>query len=92
MPVPWDAVYLQLWANFMGAVGARYGTRVSRIGFTGINSTTQEVLLPADPGALANWEDAGYNNAQDRAGFRRHRFGDSSGFSIQRAGRRDARQ
>ena len=31
MPVPWDAVYLGLWTNFMGAVGARYGTRVSRI-------------------------------------------------------------
>ena len=47
MPVPWDAVYLWLWTNFMGAVGARYGTRVSRIGFTGINSTTQEILLPS---------------------------------------------
>jgi hypothetical protein len=69
MPVPWDGVYLRLWTNFMGAVGARYSTRLSRIALTGINSTTQEILLPSDPGALADFEAVGYTNTRIQQAF-----------------------
>jgi hypothetical protein len=64
MPIPWDEVYLQFVTNFIAAVGARYGTRVSRMQFIGINSTTQETLLPADTGALADWQTVGYTNSR----------------------------
>jgi hypothetical protein len=62
MPVPWDPMYKLLWINFMQAVGARYGTQVSRIALTGINSSTQETLLPQNNGALDDWIAIDYSN------------------------------
>jgi len=70
MPVPWDATYKRFWTNFIGAVGARYGTRVSRIALTGLNSSTQEELLPKDPGAVADWQTVGYTNTRIQQTFK----------------------
>jgi Beta-galactosidase len=70
MPIPWDEVYKLRWVNFIAALGRRYGDRLSRIALTGVNSTTQETLLPADPGALADWEAVGYTNDKIRQAFK----------------------
>ena len=70
MPVPWDTVYKERWTNFIAELGKRYGDRVSRIALTGINSSTQEILLPKDPGSLDDWETVGYTNDKIRQAFK----------------------
>jgi hypothetical protein len=48
MPIPWDPVYLAKWRSFVRALGARYAKNptVVYVKITGINSTTQETILP----------------------------------------------
>jgi hypothetical protein len=67
-PYPWDATYLAKFAALIAALGARYGAEaaVDHFALEGINSYTQETLLPRDPtnnGATAQWAAAGYTNA-----------------------------
>lgn len=62
IPVPWDPVFLAKWQRFIRALGGRYADQsaVVLVKITGINSTTPETMLPADPPDLKNWVKAGY--------------------------------
>lgn len=48
IPIPWDPVYLNKWGGFVRALGARYGhtSIVIYVKITGVNATTQELILP----------------------------------------------
>ena len=48
MPQPWDAIYIRKLKNFLRAFNDRYGSKISHTNVAGINSDTQEVLLPAE--------------------------------------------
>jgi hypothetical protein len=76
IPVPWDPVFLAKWQDFVQALGDRYGANpnVVSVKITGINSTTEETMLPRSTGEsatngtttwtttndVANWQKAGY--------------------------------
>ncbi len=78
MPPPWDATYLSLVDRLAHRVADHLSTTghlglVQQVKVTGINQTTAELRLPADPGlstaqsgcpasnALATWQAAGYS-------------------------------
>jgi hypothetical protein len=62
MPIPWDATYLSLWQQFVTTVGGQYGqnARVDHFALTGMNSITQETLLPRTVADEAHWRELGY--------------------------------
>lgn len=62
LPVPWDAVFVSQWTEFVQALGARYATNpaVVLVKITGINATTPETMLPRTSADNANWVAAGY--------------------------------
>jgi PKD repeat protein len=76
IPIPWDAIYLTKWLQFIHDLGTRYGgnSSVSHVKATGINAETPELLLPQSTGISAsngtttwtttndvvNWQAAGY--------------------------------
>jgi hypothetical protein len=78
IPVPWDAVFLQKWAEFVGAFGAKYDDNpyVSHVKLTGVNGKTQETTLPHSINEninsgqctgyddMANWQALGYTRTK----------------------------
>jgi hypothetical protein len=48
IPIPWDPIFQQKWAEFVDAFGTKYNTNptVVSVKLTGLNSTTDEVILP----------------------------------------------
>lgn len=48
MPMPWDKLFLRTFKRFLEAFHARYGSEITHTNVGGINSDTQEVLLPAE--------------------------------------------
>jgi len=62
LPAPWDATYLKRWFAFVQALGKRYDANpaVVDVPATGPTSISEEMSLPNDPGALAQWKQLGY--------------------------------
>lgn len=65
MPVPWDAVYLERWADFIASFGEKYANddRISLVYITHSSANGFEMQLPFSPPDIANWQEAGYNDA-----------------------------
>jgi hypothetical protein len=80
IPVPWDPVYVSKWQDFIVQLGRRYESQpaLSNVKLTGINSRTQEAILPHgwgnEVGAgttacmpkddVAQWLQAGYTRTK----------------------------
>jgi Beta-galactosidase len=80
IPVPWDPVYVAKWQDFIRQLGRRYGSEpaLSNVKLTGINSRTQEAILPhgwgdaaragttacAAKDDVAQWLQAGYTRTK----------------------------
>jgi hypothetical protein len=64
MPVPWDETFLTYWEELIGALGRQYGqnARVDHFALTGMNSITQETLLPRSPADEVHWREMDYTN------------------------------
>jgi hypothetical protein len=62
LPMPWDATYLDRWFEFVHVLGQRYDSNpaVVNVPATGPTSISEEMSLPNDPAALANWKQLGY--------------------------------
>jgi hypothetical protein len=87
MPIPWDPVYLDKWDRFVRALGARYGhtSIVVYVKITGVNATTQEVILPHSRSVsishlgvicvsgddVARWQAVGYSRAKLEQAWKR---------------------
>jgi len=83
MPLPWDPVFQRKWGDFVGALGARYDSSpfVSFVKLTGINSKTQETILPRSIyeninngqctgyNDVANWQAVGYSRTKVENAF-----------------------
>jgi len=63
MPVPWDAVYLRKWRDFIQALGARYNNNpnLAVIAITGA-SRSSEMYLPNADKDIKQWYDIGYSD------------------------------
>jgi Beta-galactosidase len=48
VPLPWDAIYLEAWGNFVKAFGTRYDKHpaVSSVKLSGVSYRTSETILP----------------------------------------------
>ncbi len=66
IPVPWDPVFLGAWEQFVQALGARYGSNplLTNVKITGINTTTDETMLPKTPTDVSNWQALGYTRLE----------------------------
>lgn len=78
IPLPWDPVFQRKWGEFISALGARYDPNpiVSFVKLTGINSKTQETILPRTVyeninngqctgyDDVANWQAVGYSRTK----------------------------
>lgn len=62
LPVPWDAVYLARWLAFVQELGQRFDANpvVVNVPAAGPTSISEEMSLPNDPAALAQWQKLGY--------------------------------
>jgi hypothetical protein len=62
MPVPWDVKYLERYRQLIAALGQRYGSEptVDHYALCGMNSITQETLLPHTIDDERNWTNIGY--------------------------------
>ncbi len=62
LPMPWDATYLDRWFAFVRVLGQRYDSNpaVVNIPATGPTSISEEMSLPNDPTAVAQWKQLGY--------------------------------
>jgi hypothetical protein len=83
IPLPWDPVFLNKWAGFVDAFGAKYDGNpyVSHVKLTGINGKTQETTLPHKVGEninngqctgfddIADWQAAGYTRTKVETAF-----------------------
>jgi hypothetical protein len=83
IPLPWDPVFQQKWAEFVGALGARYDANpnVAHVKLTGINGKTQETTLPHSVNEsinngqctgyddIANWQAVGYTRTKVEDAF-----------------------
>jgi hypothetical protein len=62
LPMPWDSTYLTRWFDFVRVLGQRYDSNpaVVNISVTGPTSVSDEMSLPNDPSAVAQWKQLGY--------------------------------
>lgn len=62
LPIPWDATYLNRWFAFVHVLGQRYDSNpaVINVPATGPTSISEEMSLPNDPTAVAQWKQLGY--------------------------------
>lgn len=62
LPVPWDATYLTRWFSFVQALGKRYDANpaVVNVAAAGPTSISEEMSLPNDAQAVAQWKQLGY--------------------------------
>ena len=62
LPLPWDATYLNRWFTFVRVLGQRYDSNpaVVDVPATGPTSISEEMSLPDDPTAVAQWKQLGY--------------------------------
>ncbi|HTP08923.1 MAG TPA: beta-galactosidase [Anaerolineae bacterium] len=62
LPMPWDSTYLKRWLNFVRILGQRYDSNpaVVNVSATGPTSVSDEMSLPNDPSAVAQWKQLGY--------------------------------
>lgn len=86
IPIPWDGVYLEKWNAFVRMLGTRYADEptIVYVKITGINATTQELILPhSRPGSIsrfdlncatgdevAAWQAAGYTRPKIEQAWR----------------------
>jgi hypothetical protein len=63
LPMPWDATYLNRWFAFVRVLGQRYDSNpaVVNIPASGPTSISEEMSLPNDPTAVAQWKQLGYS-------------------------------
>ena len=69
MPIPWDVKYLERYRHLIAALGQRYGgdPSVDHFALCGLNSITQETLLPHTPEDEDNWTTIGYSTQKIEA-------------------------
>lgn len=62
MPIPWDAVYLSAWTQFVTQLGARYAgnSTISLVHVTHSTANGFEMQLPFSPPDVQQWQSAGY--------------------------------
>jgi hypothetical protein len=65
LPLPWDATYLNRWFSFVRVLGQRYGSNpaVVNVPAAGPTSISEEMSLPNDRAAVAQWKQLGYSLA-----------------------------
>jgi hypothetical protein len=63
LPMPWDATYLSRWFAFVRAFGERYEANpvVVNVAAAGPTSISEEMSLPSDTAAVAQWKRLGYS-------------------------------
>ena len=63
LPVPWDAVYLSAWSNFVAQLGARYKDNldIALIHITHSTYNGFEMQLPYSPTDQGAWQTVGYS-------------------------------
>ncbi len=63
LPMPWDATYLNRWFAFVRVLGQRYDSNpaVVNVPAAGPTSISEEMSLPNDKAAVAQWKQLGYS-------------------------------